>query len=70
MGEITFSRLTLCYITGYDGDGEPIFTNKHYRNISPDALSASLYQVATALASLQKHDLDVVERNNTYEIIG
>ncbi|MDG5789215.1 DUF1659 domain-containing protein [Evansella sp. AB-P1] len=68
MGDITFSRLSLLFITGYNDEGEPVMKAKHFNNIIPQADSEKLFQTALALASLQKHDLDIVERSNTYEL--
>ncbi|MDQ0254489.1 hypothetical protein J2S74_001868 [Evansella vedderi] len=69
MGDIVFSRLSLHFVTGYNDEGEPIFKAKHYRNIVPQAESTQLFQAAMALASLQKNELEKVERSNTYELI-
>lgn len=68
MGDIVLSRLVLTFVTGFTDDGEPIFKVKQFRNIAPEAANENLFNTAVALASLQKHDLDLVERNNTYEL--
>ena len=68
MGTITHCRLSIQYVTGYKVDGNPIFQLKQFRNILPQAADENLYQTALAIAALQQHDLQKVERNNTYEL--
>lgn len=68
MGEIKFSRLSLNYLTRFTDEGEPVFKPKHYRNIDPEAGSEALYATAVALSSLQLHQVERVERSNTYEL--
>ena len=68
MGTITHCRLSILYVTGYKVDGNPIFKLKQFRNILPQAADENLYQTALAIAALQQHDVQKVERNNTYEL--
>lgn len=68
MGEIKFSRLSLNFLTSFTDQGDPIFKAKHYRNIDPQASSEAVYETAVVLASLQQHEVERVERSNTYEL--
>ncbi|MFA9559930.1 DUF1659 domain-containing protein [Evansella sp. AB-rgal1] len=68
MEKIVNSRLTLSFITSYTDEGEPIFKTKSFQNIATRATGENLLQVAVALASLQKHELESVERGNTYDL--
>lgn len=68
MAEIKNSRLSLNFVTGYTDEGDPIFKAKHYRNIDPQAGSEPLFATAEAIAALQQHYLERVERSNTYEL--
>ncbi|MCD8509947.1 MAG: DUF1659 domain-containing protein [Bacillus sp. (in: Bacteria)] len=68
MAEIKNSRLSLNFVVGFTDEGEPIFKAKHYRNIDPQAGSEAVYDSAMALAGLQQHEVERVERSNTYEL--
>ncbi|MBU9711435.1 DUF1659 domain-containing protein [Evansella tamaricis] len=69
MGELTVSRLALAFIVGYEEDGEAILKVKQFRNIQPGAENENLFNTALALASLQKYELENVERVNTYNLV-
>ncbi len=68
MNEAIDSRLSLTFLIGYDEDGNEILQSRHFRNVKPSVSNQALFQTAQALASLQKYDLGLVERNNTYEL--
>jgi len=68
MNEAVDSRLSLTFLIGYDEDGNEIFQSRQFRNVKPAVSNQALLQTAQALASLQKYELETVERNNTYEL--
>ncbi|RSK29200.1 DUF1659 domain-containing protein [Bacillus sp. HMF5848] len=59
------SQLRIVYVVGSDENGEPIFKNKNYNNVKTEAVADQLFAVAQAIASLQQHTVDHLERNNT-----
>lgn len=68
MAELVSSRLVLMFITGFTDEGDPIYKMKSFQNINTEATNEQLYETAVALASLQQHQLHLVERNNKYEL--
>ncbi|WP_416151324.1 DUF1659 domain-containing protein [Salipaludibacillus sp. HK11] len=68
MNEAIVTRLSLTFLTGFDGDGNEIFQARHFRNIKPDVSNQALLETAQAISSLQQYELDKIERNNTYEL--
>lgn len=63
-------KLRLTYETGIGDGGKPIYKAKTYAGVVESATADQLYQVAQALASLSKHPLAAVEKNNLYEVLG
>lgn len=68
MGSVVSSRLVLMFITAFTEEGDPIYKAKQFQNIKTTATNEQLFETALALASLQKHELDLVERVNKYEL--
>lgn len=64
------SQLRLYFVVGENEKGEDVFKSKLFNNVKIDASVDGLYAVATALAPLQVHPLDKVERGETAEIVG
>ncbi|UCZ52046.1 DUF1659 domain-containing protein [Bacillus shivajii] len=62
------TRLSITFVTGYDDDGLEMYQTRHFNNIHPASESEDLLQVANALASLQQHQLEKIERFNTYDL--
>jgi hypothetical protein len=62
------SRLRLTFNAGIDTDGNPIVKYKSFNNVKTAALTDQLYNIVTALAPLQQHELSFVERNDSYSI--
>ncbi|RYM06492.1 DUF1659 domain-containing protein [Sporolactobacillus sp. THM7-7] len=67
-GTIKASTLVLTFDNGVDESGKPVFLTKSFRNIKPGASFDALLAVAEQLASLQKHPLVMVERDDTSTI--
>ncbi|WP_067839990.1 DUF1659 domain-containing protein [Amphibacillus sediminis] len=60
------SRLQLLFEVGLNEQtGDPVTRTKSFNNISIEATSEQLLNVAQTLASLQKHPLHMVRRNDT-----
>jgi len=62
------SRLSLVFKTGEDAQGMPILKRKAYSRINPAAADEAVYEIATALASLQTLPLYGVERIDTNSV--
>ena len=59
------SRLSLIFQTGVDpNSGAPILKTKSYTNVKHDATDQDVYDVATAIANLQKYLLHEVQRTD------
>lgn len=56
------SRLVLSFEVGTDDGGRPVFRSQTLPNVQIDAADQDVYDVARALASLQKHPLGYVQR--------
>lgn len=62
--------LVLRLRTGMDGDGEPVYTNRRWSNINPEADSEAVFDVAQAIAGLQIHALTAVEHQENSRLVG
>ena len=59
------SRLSLIFQTGVDSEsGAPILKTKSYTNVKHDAADQDVYDVASAIANLQKHPLFEIQRTD------
>ena len=60
------STLKLKFDCGLTSDGKTITKTRSFLNVKSDATSLDVYNVAETLASLQKHTLtDVIKQDNT-----
>ena len=60
------SSLKIKFDCGLGENGKTITKTRTYPNVKPAAANLDVYNVAEALASLQKHDvLDVAKQDNT-----
>ena len=60
------STLKLKFDCGLTSDGKTITKPRSFSNVKSDATSLDVYNVAETLASLQKHTLtDVIKQDNT-----
>lgn len=64
------SRLRLQFVTGINEDGEQTFKMRTFNNVKKSSTAAELYSTATSLASLSDYELEKIERNDQYDIIG
>jgi hypothetical protein len=55
-------RLQLRLIVGMDDKGNHIYRTRSYANVKPAATDQAVYDVGSALANLQEHDLEEVRR--------
>ncbi|MGO4889433.1 DUF1659 domain-containing protein [Anaerobacillus sp. MEB173] len=67
-GVLVASRLTLTFEIGTTGTGDPIFRNKNFNNIKTLASDEQLRNTGIALATLQKHSLEKMDRSNTISL--
>lgn len=61
---IADSQLKLVFNTGVDGEGNPIFKSKSFRNVKVTASTDGLYAVAQSLIDLQQYPVTSIERND------
>ncbi|NLC51365.1 MAG: DUF1659 domain-containing protein [Firmicutes bacterium] len=66
--ETISSRLQLRLITGFDGEGRPIRRSRSYSGVKPEAGNEDVYDVGSALADLQKNQLDAIRRIDEVEL--
>lgn len=60
------SSLRMRFDCGFNDEGKSIIKSKTYSNLKPTAAALDIYNVADALASLQKHDvLEVSKQDST-----
>ncbi len=60
------STLKLKFDCGLTSDGKTITKTRSFSNVKSDVTSLDVYNVAETLASLQKHTLtDVIKQDNT-----
>lgn len=55
--------------TGVDDDGNPVYTNRRWSNISPQADSQAVYDAAQVIAGLQVHPLSTVQHQENSELV-
>lgn len=67
--EAIASRLKLQLITGVDPEGKPIKRSRSYSGIKPAAVHQDVFDIGSALVSLQKHQLDAVRRLDEVELL-
>lgn len=67
---INESQLRLRYNQGLDVDGKPIYKTKNYNYLKTTVTSDDMQVVALAIAGLQQHTLENVQRNSNYEIVA
>ncbi|PWA09028.1 hypothetical protein DCC39_13755 [Pueribacillus theae] len=67
---IKSTQLRLIFETGIDRFGNPVYRNKSFNNVKPDATPDALYAIATALVPLQEHSLFEIERNDSSTLEG
>lgn len=65
------SRLRLVYYVGDNPDtGKPVYVNKNFNQVKPEATPEQLLAVAGVIATLNEHPLYTIERFDTSEING
>jgi hypothetical protein len=62
------TRLQMKMNTGTDDKGNAILRSKTYGNVKVDALDEDIYIVGLALAGLQMHPVDSIQRLNDVEL--
>lgn len=64
------SRLTIKVQTGISATGSPVYRVRTYRNVKPTAPEADLFAVGQALAGLQKHVLNSINRVDEGDLVN
>lgn len=61
--------LVLRLNTGVDQEGNPVYSNRRWSNVNPNANSEAVYDAARALAGLQVHALSTVQYQENSELV-
>lgn len=64
------SRCQVRLQNGFDGEGNPVFVNRMVSRIHPDTTHQDLYDVISAIMSLQILTVDAVRRLDDGELIN
>jgi hypothetical protein len=64
------STLRVTFETGLNEKGEPMLKRKAFSNVKPSSTADQLFQSGQALATLQKHTLVEIARQDTASIIA
>lgn len=67
---ITDTQLRMVFDHGMDLDGNQISKNKNFNNVKPTATTDNLFAIAQALAPIQTHPLQQIERNDSFDLIA
>ncbi|MEW6540751.1 MAG: DUF1659 domain-containing protein [Bacillota bacterium] len=57
------------FAVGLDAQGNPVFRNRRWSGVKPEAADQNVYDAALALAGLQVHPLNAVQRQVTSELV-
>ncbi len=60
--------LVLRLNTGVDDEGNPVYTNRRWSNINPNADIQAVYDAAQVIAGLQVHPLSTVQYQENSEL--
>jgi len=63
------SKLTLVLDAGLDENNKEIVKNKTFANVKTSATNENVYEVATALAGIQKYTLKNVKKYEEYDLV-
>jgi hypothetical protein len=62
------SNLRIVVQTGTDLKGNPVYRNRSYSRVKPAALDQDVFEVAGAIAGLQKNTLQGIQRIATNDL--
>lgn len=58
------TTMQLLFEAGVDEKGDPVFKKSYFHNVKPTSTEQDIYDVATALASLQQYTLNKVYKED------
>jgi len=68
--EKSFSRCQVRLQNGVDGQGEPVYVNRVFGRIRPDAAHQDVYDVMSAVMALQELPVVTIRRIDDGELIN
>ncbi len=64
------TNLQIVVQTGTSDEGNPIYRTRTFRNVKTDAADQDVYDVGAALAGLQQHPVNVIQRLNEFDLVS
>ena len=64
------SRMIIVLQNGINAGGEPVYLKRTYKSVKPGAVDADIYEIAQAMASLQKYPLTSITRMDDGNLVN
>ena len=64
------SRMIIVLQNGVNAGGEPVYLKRTYKSVKPGAVDADIYEIAQAIASLQKYPLTSISRMDDGNLVN
>ncbi len=64
------SRMIIVLQNGVNAGGEPVYLKRTYKSVKPGAVDADIYEIAQAMASLQKYPLTSISRMDDGNLVN
>ena len=64
------SRMIIALQNGVNAGGEPVYLKRTYKSVKPGAVDADIYEIAQAMASLQKYPLTSISRMDDGNLVN
>jgi len=64
------TNLQIVVQTGTSDEGNPIYRTRNFRNVKTDAADQDVYDVGVALAGLQQHPVNAIQRLNEFDLVS
>ena len=64
------SRMIIVLQNGVNAGGEPAYLKRTYKSVKPGVVDADIYEIAQAMASLQKYPLTSISRMDDGNLVN